>query len=142
MKEPLMESKLKHLELIQGVINRMAGNSFLLKGWSVTLTSALFALAAKDANPFFVYLAYFPCATFWALDGYFLRQERLYRELYKEVAERRPNEIDFSMNAAKFEDYVEAWFSTCFSLTLRMFHGTVFGVIVLIMFIIATSGGK
>ena len=142
MKEPLMESKLKHLELIQGVINRMAGNSFLLKGWSVTLTSALFALAAKDANPFFVYLAYFPCATFWALDGYFLRQERLYRELYKEVAERRPNEIDFSMNAAKFEDYVEAWFSTCFSLTLRIFHGTVFGVIVLIMFIMATSGGK
>lgn len=142
IKEPLMESKLKHLELIQGVINRMAGNSFLLKGWSVTLTSALFALAAKDANPFFVYLAYFPCATFWALDGYFLRQERLYRELYKEVAGRRPNEIDFSMNAAKFEDYVDAWFSTCFSLTLRMFHGTVFGVIVLIMFIMATSGGK
>ena len=142
MKEPLMESKLKHLELIQGVINRMAGNSFLLKGWSVTLTSALFALAAKDANPFFVYLAYFPCATFWALDGYFLRQERLYRELYEEVTGRRPNEIDFSMNAAKFEDYVDAWFSTCFSLTLRIFHGTVFGVIVLIMFIMATSGGK
>jgi hypothetical protein len=52
MKDPLMESKLKHLELVQGVINRMAGNSFILKGWSVTLTSALFALAAKDANPF------------------------------------------------------------------------------------------
>lgn len=137
-----MESKLKHLELIQGVINRMAGNSFLLKGWSVTLTSALFALAAKGANPFFVYLAYFPCATFWALDGYFLRQERLYRELYKEVAGRQPNEIDFSMNTAKFEDNVDSWLSTCFSLTLRMFYGTVFGVIVLIMIIMTTSGGK
>lgn len=142
MKDPLIESKLKHLELIQGVINRMAGNSFLLKGWSVTLTSALFALAAKDANPFFVYLAYFPSATFWALDGYFLRQERLYRELYMEVAGTQPNEIDFSMNAAKFDDNVDSWLSTCFSLTLRMFHGTVFGVILLIMFIMATSGGK
>ena len=32
-----MEKKIKHLEMIQGVINRMAGNSFALKGWSVTL---------------------------------------------------------------------------------------------------------
>jgi hypothetical protein len=137
-----MESKLKHLELVQGVINRMAGNSFLLKGWSVTLTSALFALAAKDSNPFFAYLAYFPCATFWTLDGYFLKQERLYRELYKDVAARQSSEIDFSMNATKFNDSVDSWLSTCFSLTLSMFHGTVFGVIFLIMFILPCLGGK
>nr|WP_315479044.1 hypothetical protein [uncultured Rhodoferax sp.] len=137
-----MESKLKHLELIQGVLTRMAGNSFLLKGWSVTLTSALFALAAKDANPFFVYLAYFPSTTFWALDGYFLNKERLYRELYKDVAGKLPNEIDFSMNTAKFNDKVKSWFSTCFSLTLSMFHGTVFGVILLIMFLMPTLEGK
>jgi len=37
-----MEKKLKHLEMLQGVINRMANNSFLLKGWSVVLISALF----------------------------------------------------------------------------------------------------
>jgi hypothetical protein len=36
--------KEKHLELIQAVISRMAGNSFLLKGWSVTLAAALLAL--------------------------------------------------------------------------------------------------
>lgn len=136
-----MESKLKHLELIQGVINRMAGNSFLLKGWSVTLASALFALSAKDTNPFFVYLAYFPCVTFWALDGYYLRQERLYRELYKEVARRQPNRIDFSMSTANFEEDIESWISTCFSATLRMFHGTVFLVIVLAMVIMAAWGG-
>jgi hypothetical protein len=136
-----MECKLKHLEMIQAVISRMASNSFLLKGWSVTLTSALFALAAKDSNPFFIYLAYFPCATFWALDGYFLRQERLYRELYVEVAHKPHTEIDFSMNAAKFDDKVDSWLFTCFSLTLKLFHGTVFGVIVLIMIII-TAGGK
>ena len=37
-----MENKQKHLELIQGVINRLSSNSFLLKGWSVVLISALF----------------------------------------------------------------------------------------------------
>jgi hypothetical protein len=33
------ESELKHLEFIQGVIARLANNSFLLKGWSVTLVA-------------------------------------------------------------------------------------------------------
>lgn len=137
-----MESKLKHLELIQGVINRMAGNSFLLKGWSVTLASALFALSAEDTNPFFIFLAYFPCITFWALDGYFLRRERLYRELYNEVARRQPNQIDFSMCTTKFDDDIESWLPTCFSVTLRMFHGTVFLVIVLITIITVALGER
>lgn len=44
------DNKVKHLEMIQAVINRMAQNSFLLKGWSVVLTAAIFALAA-DFRP-------------------------------------------------------------------------------------------
>lgn len=135
-----MESKLKHLELIQGVINRMAGNSFLLKGWSVTLVSALFALAAKDSNQFFIYLTYFPCLAFWGLDGYFLWQERMYRKLYKNVTKTAPDSIDFDMNAKNFESEVDSLFSICFSITLKMFHGVIFGVIVLTMVIIALTG--
>jgi len=135
-----MESKLKHLEMIQGVINRMAGNSFLLKGWSVILISALFALAAKDTNQFFIYLAYFPCVAFWSLDGYFLWQERMYRKLYNEVATKPEDAIDFNLNAIKYKEEVDSWFSTCFSVTLRMFHGVIFGVIVLIMAIIISTG--
>ena len=76
------EDKLKHLEFIQTAINRMSANSFLLKGWSVTLVAALFALAAKDANPKYVIVAYLPVLIFWFIDGYFLFQERLFRALY------------------------------------------------------------
>ena len=43
-----MEQKMKHLELIQEVIKRMANNSFLLKGWTVTLVTGILALASKD----------------------------------------------------------------------------------------------
>ena len=131
-----MESKLKHLEMIQGVINRMASNSFFLKGWSVTLISALFALAAKDTIQLFIYLAYFPCVAFWSLDGFFLWQEKMYRKLYDEVTQKSESEIDFSLNAEKYKDDVESWLSVCFSTTLKMFHGVIFGVIVLIMLII------
>ncbi len=135
-----MEAKLKHLEMIQGIINRMADNSFLLKGWSVTLISALFALSAKDSNQFFLYLAYFPCVAFWSLDGYFLLQERMYRKLYQDVTKRDLESIDFDMNATKFKDKVDSWFPTCFSTTLRLFHGIIFGVIALIIFIIISTG--
>jgi len=131
-----MESKLKHLEMIQAIINRMAGNSFHLKGWSVTLISALFALATKDTNQLFIYLAYFPCIIFWGLDGYFLWQERMYRKLYQNVAKKSDKSIDFDLNAIKYRGEVDSWLSTCFSITLIMFHGIIFTVIILIMFII------
>ena len=45
-----MEKKLKHLEFIQGAVGRMASNLFLLKGWTITLIAALFALAAKSVG--------------------------------------------------------------------------------------------
>ncbi|MBL6987465.1 MAG: hypothetical protein ISR72_10610 [Methylobacter sp.] len=134
-----MESKLKHLELIQSVINRMAGNSFLLKGWSVTLVSALFALAAKDSNSLFLFVAYFPCICFWVLDAYFLRQERLYRKLYSNVCDKDENEIDFSMDASVFSTSVQSWGGTAFSNTLSLFYGTVFFT-VLVVTIIAIIG--
>ena len=47
----IMDAKIAHLQMILGVVNRMAGNSFMVKGWSVTLVAALFALAAADTNP-------------------------------------------------------------------------------------------
>lgn len=52
-----MEKKLKHLEMIQAVINRMANNSFMLKGWTVTLVAGIFALASKDADKMYFLIA-------------------------------------------------------------------------------------
>ncbi|HTT99190.1 MAG TPA: hypothetical protein VMF58_14160 [Rhizomicrobium sp.] len=128
-----MEAKLAHLEILQNVIQRMAGNSFLLKGWSVTLVSALFALGADKANPLFVYLAYFPTAMFWALDGYFLRQERLFRAKYDSVRLLDKTAIDFSMDTSSLADRVSNWGGTCFSRTLVLFHGTILGSVLVTM---------
>ena len=54
------ENKIRHLEMIQGVINRMASNSFMLKGWAVTLVAGIFALAAKDTDKLYFWLPIFP----------------------------------------------------------------------------------
>ena len=63
----LISDKHKHLDYIQAAVSRMASNLFLLKGWSVTLIAALFALAAKDSNQAYAAMAYFPLIVFWML---------------------------------------------------------------------------
>lgn len=130
-----MENKIKHLDFIQSVITRMASNSFLLKGWSVTLASATFALAAKDSNRSFAIIAYIPIITFWLLDGYFLSQEKQYRALFKVIAAKDEKDIDFSMDASEYDKGDNTWSSVCFSKTLRLFHGC---LIVVTLIVIAT----
>lgn len=132
----------KHLELIQGVINRMASNSFQLKGWSVVLVSALFALAVSDANGDFVYLAFLPAVAFWVLDGYFLQQERMYRKLYNAERKKGDSKCDFTMNARPYKGDVSCWPVTCFSITLFIFHGAVVAAIVAVMFWMCSAGTK
>lgn len=73
------EDRRKLLDLLKGVINRMANNSFLLKGWSFVTVSGLFALAAKDKNPRFAMVADLPAIAFWGLDGGILGSPGLLR---------------------------------------------------------------
>ena len=131
-----MSEKTKHLEFIQGVVNRLSTNSFLLKGWSVVLVSALFALAANNANELFIYLAYFPAIAFWILDGYFLWQERLFRALYDRVRVLEETEIDFSMDTSIVENALKSWADATFSKTLVLFHWTVIGSILVVMLVL------
>jgi hypothetical protein len=127
-----MDPKLKHLEFIQAVVTRMAGNSFLLKGWSVTLVAALFALAAKESNPIFLPVAYYPVLVFWILDGYFLSQERMFRDLYDKVRTTPGSDTDFSMDASGFDKGRNTWSNSTLSTTLLLFYGTMFAAMIIV----------
>lgn len=130
------EKKIKHLEFLQNVITRMNSNSFLIKGWTVTIVSALFALASKDANINYVLVSYIAIPIFWILDGFYISQERQYRDLYKEVATKAENEIDFNMDASKFDKGDRTWLSGILSKTLVPFYGLLVGITLTIMFLI------
>lgn len=131
-----MDRKLKHLDFIQGVINRLSTNSFLLKGWSVILVSALFALSASKSNVVFVYLAYIPAFAFWGLDGYFLALERDYRALYETVRVKHPEDIDFCMDSRIPRGGFRRWVNAFASKTLIIFHGSLISAIVVVMLIL------
>lgn len=119
-----MEDKRKHLELVQGVINRMASNSFMLKGWAVTLVAGIFALAEKDTDKLYFLVAYVPIIIFWGLDAYYLLQERLYRSLYDKVRQTDENKIDFSLKATaqEFNSERNCYGSCIFSRTELWFY--------------------
>ncbi len=137
-----MDSKIneKHLDLVQGVIERMARNSFLLKGWSVTLVAALLALAEKDADSRQVAIALLPALTFWGLDGYFLAQERLFRKLYERIIDSDQTVPPYSLKTEVCSFPV--WLDAARSPTLLAFHGAVFGgVVIVLVFLITTSSG-
>lgn len=126
--------KHKHLEFLQGAINRMAGNLFILKGWTITLIAALFALAAKDTNKVFAVLAYFPLLMFWVLDGYFLSQERCFRSLYNHVRTLDDDKIDFSMDTRPYKStYRNTWLGAALSRTLIIYYLSLALILVILL---------
>ena len=101
----------------------MARNSFLLKGWTITLVAALFAFFLKGGSQSYVFVVFFPVAVFWVLDGYFLSQERLFRALYDHVRKLYEQEIDFSMSTNDYrKDKRNGWAFSMFSSTLLLFY--------------------
>lgn len=116
---------LKEVEVIQDIIKRMAHNSFLIKGWTITLVVASFLLKTDDLM---VLISFIPLIVFWMLDAFFLKQERLYRKLYEWVITNRPESTEkiLDMNTERFEDSVDSIPKTMISQTLLLFYGSIF----------------
>lgn len=89
--------KIAHLGFIQGVINRMGSNSFAAKGWCVVIIAALIALVSSKTTGGFIGFSLVTIILFWGLDAYFVRQERMYRDLYKSVVANDASIPEFSM---------------------------------------------
>ena len=117
------EKVVKHLKMIQAIINRLGNNSFLLKGGSLIILVAAMILIAKEdlQNPYIVLVLFLPIAGFWILDGYFLWQERLFRQVYEEI--RQQADTDFKMDLGKHRNKPKcSWISAIFSITLIIFY--------------------
>ena len=117
------EKVVKHLEMTQAVINRLGRNSFLLKSWSMTILVAAMVLIAREnlQNQYFVLVLLLPVVGFWILDGYFLWQERLFRQVYDDI--RQQTDTDFKMDVGKHKDKPKCnRGSAIFSETLVIFY--------------------
>lgn len=119
-----MEAKLKHLEFIQAAIARMATNSFLFKGWAITIAAGLTAFAAVDTKTALLVIALLTTLMFWGLDGYYLWLERGFVLLHNEVAAKHESEIDFCMSVNK-DHAARRWFRACWRPHLWIFYAAI-----------------
>ena len=109
--------------MIQDIITRMNTNSFQIKTMSITIVSALLALYSAILNPIIVLLAPIPIIIFWALDSYYLQQERKFRGLYNDIISDRTNNISlFSMPIGKYKDGYFSYFRVFWSDTQYCFY--------------------
>lgn len=87
--------------MIQVVVERMGRNSFLLKGWTVTLVAALIGLSAAKSNSDFAIIAAAVSLIFGFLDAYYLAVERKYRDLYNSAIDPNGEVGEWSLTAGK-----------------------------------------
>ena len=120
-------SKIKYLEMIQEIIKRQSGNSFLIKGWVITLSLAGFGLFVNSGNnQTFLLLVAFITLMFWLLDAYYLKNERLFRQLYEEIASNTVKPVSFSMDVSKYSSGVACITCTMFSFPTVIIYLAIF----------------
>lgn len=86
-----------HITMLQGIINRMAGNSANCKNWTVTLVAAMLVLLVdKEVQLPNAWLCLIPVLLFYLLDCYYLGLERATIKVQK----------DFLDKLSKDEEYV------------------------------------
>ena len=101
--------------MIQGVVNRLAMQSFAVKQWTFTLVVGLLAVSFHLKSWVVPLAGIAPVFVLWGLNGYFLRHERLFRRLYDEVCELDDDDVTFSMER---DESVVPWRRATFSETL------------------------
>ena len=134
--------RVTHMEMIQAVVSRLAGNSFLIKGWAITVTGTFLGFAIDRNHAGLAAAAFLPAIVFWLLDTYYLRAERLFRELYNQVREGTAAGGPFFMGAtspdfvARAPDSVSSWRATVKRGTLWGFYGLQLVAIALVIIIL------
>ncbi len=133
----LSDHQVRHLEIIQGVINRMASNTFALKALAGTLTAAVLAYAgaAKDAQPILAWAGIIPVGAFWYLDARYLRLERLFRKLYDAVRKGDVKE-PFDMNFSRFDTEVPGHLDIAWSWSVRDFYLTMVVILLILTLVL------
>jgi len=127
----------KEIDLIQACITRMAHHSFLIKGWCISIVAVVLAFAGKSVDPLLLALIIFlPFISFWSLDTFFLRTEKMYRKMYLWILqERKLGNVEnlYDLDPRNFEDKVDSYFKVMRSTTLSLFYGVLLVPIIIIL---------
>lgn len=129
-----MPNKIKHLEMIQAIINRFSSNCFLIKGWSITVFTGLMAyyFTGKNKSIISLVILFVLVLLFYLMDCYYLNQERKFRHLYDSVRNLEEDKITFSMTNEYYKN-------KHFNFSISMVNYCVMLVILMVLLYIQAS---
>ncbi len=85
-----------HISMLQGLINRMAGNSANCKNWTITLVAAMLVLLVdKKMQLPNAWLCLIPVGLFYLLDCYYLGLERIVIKSQKDFLNKLSKDLNY-----------------------------------------------
>ena len=85
-----------HISMLQGLINRMAGNSANCKNWTITLVAAMLVLLVdKKMQLPNAWLCLIPVGLFYLLDCYYLGLERIVIKSQKDFLNKFSKNLNY-----------------------------------------------
>jgi hypothetical protein len=139
------DQHLKRLDHLQAMIQRLAGNSFLIKGWAITLVTAILGFALKDParTASLAWFGIVPTLVFWGLDGYYLAVERAVRIQYNasSLALKIANYLDANVGNLPDPDIKIAAIGICRWLQAAFTRATFILYLALLAVVVAVGSG-
>lgn len=138
-----------HLSMLQDIIKRMADNSFKIKGWCITLVSALLGLLISNtdvvSNDLFIILI--PIIGFGFIDAYYLRLERVFRNRYesdvKKIKENKIEEVKLlSFNSDNTKSEKTKYRQALFSKSILLLYIPLILSVILTIYILKNSNNQ
>jgi hypothetical protein len=109
--EKIAELRVKHLEMLQALITRMAGYGASFKSYCITVTTAVIGFAFTLHRPAVAALALLPVIAFGVADAQYLRVERRFRGVFNLVRaeswEAMPS-FDINLESAPKHSFLSA----------------------------------
>ena len=130
----------KEIDLLQSCIDRMAKNSFMIKGWFVSIYAVILALLPEKVDVRLLCVVLIVVnILFWYLDGVYLRDEKIYRRIYQWVVEARKQndrELMYQLELNLYKNKIGTMDSVgkiMFSKSLFIFYAIPLAVLVVVM---------
>jgi len=124
--------KIKYLEMIEGIISRLASHSFSIKNWFVISLGGLLLFCLNHSGNKGLGVAFVVTIAFYLIDAYYLFLERCFRKKYNQALSGECDLFDLDIRAIKNE--ISMW-SAMKSLSLLLYFVTF--ILLLLLGIIA-----
>ena len=129
------DNLVEELNLIQTQIQRMAGNSFIVKGWYTTFMSAFIVYIFTKNDFSLIFLGVILTLGCFIYDCYFLYLENRYREKYSWVINNIDND-NFLFNLDPYEEEMlnkpVLWKDILLSKSILVFYFLPLGILLIL----------